>query len=234
MISASFRSAKPKFELSQKRGALLHRGSPFTNDPLLEKVGGRLAGSLSMSSNLLYTHSRQSWCYSCFIDQKASSMDFLLWGLKEFLFLIYSLIRKGIWPVFFNLYKSTQSISLGWNVMDVSVIFGPERERERCQRPPAHVCFLHSASSHHHFFFLTHQLRCLSTASLSKPLFLKGEIWVKINGRKYRKTLWLFGVWGIFPFPSRGKAIFLHIQRIYRNKTFPWQINHFPSILSYK
>lgn len=43
MISASFRSAKPKFELSQKLGILLHPVSPFTNDPLLEKVGGRLA-----------------------------------------------------------------------------------------------------------------------------------------------------------------------------------------------
>lgn len=49
MISAPFRPAKPKFELSQKLGILLHHPSPFTNDPLLEKVRGRLAWCLSRS-----------------------------------------------------------------------------------------------------------------------------------------------------------------------------------------
>lgn len=38
----------------------------------------------------------------------------------------------------------------------------------------------------------------------------------------------------IFIFPIRVMAILLHIQQIYRNMMFPWQINHFPSILTYK
>ena len=50
-------------------------------------------------------------------------------------------IRKGIWPVFFNLYKSTQSISLGWNLMDVSVIVGPGREQASASTVPS--LFLH-------------------------------------------------------------------------------------------
>lgn len=35
-------------------------------------------------------------------------------------------------------------------------------------------------------------------------------------------------------FPICVMAILLHIRQIYSNKMFPWQINHFPSILSYK
>lgn len=45
-----------------------------------------------------------------FIDSKASPMDFLLWGFKEFLFLIYSLSEK-VYDLYFLIYINPRSPS---------------------------------------------------------------------------------------------------------------------------
>lgn len=73
---------------------------------------------------------------------ETSSMDFLLRGLKGFLVLIYGLSEKVYDLYFFNLYKTTQSISLDWNLMDVSVIVGPGRGNEG-PTPPPHLRSFH-------------------------------------------------------------------------------------------
>lgn len=73
---------------------------------------------------------------------ETSSMDFLLRGLKGFLVLIYGLSEKVDDLYFLNLYKTTQSISLDWNLMDVSVIVGPGRGNEG-PTPPPHLRSFH-------------------------------------------------------------------------------------------
>lgn len=46
----------------------------------------------------------------CFIDSKASPMAFLLWGLEEFLFLIYRLSEK-VYDLYFLIYINPLSQS---------------------------------------------------------------------------------------------------------------------------
>lgn len=89
-------------------------------------------------------------------------------------------IRKGIWPVFFNLYKSTQSISLGWNVMDVSVIVGPGRENEASASTIHHLCFFRY--TRFLIFYLTSSdALTTSEKAFEAVAFKRRNIWVKIN-----------------------------------------------------
>ena len=92
-------------------------------------------------------------------------------------------IRKGIWPVFFNLYKSTQSISLAWNLMDVSVIVGPGREN-RQQIPPFHLSSSITFLPIPPFFFLTSPAP-MSPLTSSKESF-KAVVFKGRNSSKYK------------------------------------------------
>lgn len=130
MISASFTSRKRKFKLRQK----LEKSS--TPSELIYKLS--LAGKKSGKGWSNICPLTKTYCTNTARRVDAVMLywlESLAYGFPPLRFKGIPIshlqsIRKGMWPVVFNLYKSTQSISLGWNLMDVSVIGGPGRENE--------------------------------------------------------------------------------------------------------